>query len=282
MKIFNFCAILTILTFLFGCNSNNFDKEEMATAVDTISATGLTDDSVKMVKTASMDFKVKDVYQSAKRIAQAARTMNGFITNRHLESVEENSKRLAIEDDSIQVISSYIIKADMLVRVPSEKLDDFIEQVSTTASFIKNSNLRIEDKSLQYLASNLKRQNREQLLNEEGGKKRKTIESIHLLNQKDQMIEQELANKQVGSDVKYSTIQLSFFQDALIRKEIVANNDLAHYRLPFLKSIKTAFFNGWEYFLSFLVGLTSLWMFIVVAIVIAMAFRHYKIRKANV
>ncbi|MEJ6979387.1 DUF4349 domain-containing protein [Pedobacter sp. P351] len=281
MKTLKYAVFLIPLALIYSCNSNHSEKELLNTAADTVSASGLTGDAVMLIKTASIDFKVNNVFDSAKRIANTARSMNGVIINRHIESIDENSKRLEISDDSVQVISSYIIRANMLVRVPTAKLDQFIEEVSATAAYIQNSQLHIEDKSLDYLSAEMKKQNRRQLLKNEAGKNHKTDETITLADQTDQLIEQQIQNKKIDADVNYSTIQLSFFQNALIRSEVVANNKLSDYRLPFAKSMNNAFFNGWNYFLTFIIAIANLWMFIVAGIMVVFSYRYYKVRKAG-
>src|SRR5690606_226266 len=128
---------------------------------DTISTSGLTGNALKQVKTAGMDFKVKDVYKAASDISTEARSIGGVVSKRKIESVTEQNKKLKISDDSVQVISSYIIKAAMIVRIPSEKLDSFLDSVSRTASFIQSQTLDINDKSLEYASLEAKKEQRE-------------------------------------------------------------------------------------------------------------------------
>jgi len=132
MKLLQFYALFTI-TIISSCNTNRSEEELMNSSTDTLSASGLTGNAVKLIKTASIDFKVNNVFESAKRIANTARRMNGVVTNRQIQSVDENSKRLKISDDSLKVLSSYIIKANMLVRLPTINLDQFIEEISAAA-----------------------------------------------------------------------------------------------------------------------------------------------------
>lgn len=262
-----------------SCNSNNFDKEALSTAADTQSATGFTGDSVKMVKKASMNFKVKDVSGSTKNIIRMARSMNGFVTQRSMESVENETKMLKIKDDSVQTITSYIVRAELLVRIPAEKMDDFIEMVSNSASFIHNINVQIDDKSLQYLASQIKQRNSIQLLRDEKSKDHKTREAIELMKSQNQAVDEEIAARNIEADVKYSTVQLNFFQNALIKKETIAENNLSGYRLPFFRSMKNAFSDGWNYFLTFIIGITHFWMFLLAIGAIIIGYRYYKLRK---
>ncbi|EOR96742.1 hypothetical protein ADIARSV_0005 [Arcticibacter svalbardensis MN12-7] len=279
LNLFGYYLIITGL--ICSCNTNRSEKEIINTSVDTLSASGLVGISVKLIKTASIDFKVKNVFESAKHIVSSTHKMNGLVLDRHIESVDENSKSLAISDDSVQLINSYVVKANMLVSVPTEKLDGFIDDVSASAAHIQDIQLKIEDKSLDYLAGKMKQQNHEQLLQYKAGKNHKTNESISLLEQNNKLVDQQVKNKKIDADVNYSSVQLSFYQNPLVRSEVMARDDLSGYRLPFLSSIRNSFFNGWYYFLTFIIGAVSLWMFILAGVVIIFTYRYFKFRKVS-
>jgi len=76
--------------------------------------------------------------------------------------------------------------------------------------------------------------------------------------------------------------QLDFSQNPIVRSEIQADHSLSDDRLPFARSMKNAFFNGWNYFLSFIVGATHLWMFILAGAAIVFTAKYYsRKRKLN-
>lgn len=282
MKALKLFGYLIIIGLIFSCNANRSEQELLSTSADTLSVSGLVGNAVKLVKTAGIDFKVRNVLESAKLIVTSTRKMNGLVLDRHIESVDENSKRLAISDDSVQVINSYVVKANMLIRVPTEKLDEFIDLVCASASHIQNIQLKIEDKSLDYLAGKMKQQNSRELLQDKVGKDLKTAESVSLLEQKNNHVDQQVQNRKIDANVNYSTVQLSFYQNPLVRTEVMAKDDLSGYKLPFSSSIKNSFFNGWENFLSFVIGVVNLWMFILAGIVIFFAYRYFRGRKVSV
>lgn len=271
-------ALITITFFLLAGCSRNQSGEFFSTNADTISTSGLTGNALKQVKTADMDFKVKDVYKAASDISTEARSIGGVVSKRKIESVTEQNKKLKISDDSVQVISSYIIKAAMIVRIPSEKLDSFLDSVSQAASFIQSQTLDINDKSLEYASLEAKKEQRE--------KAAAAIESSgnpsRLIREKETGINQELASKQIDAEVKLSTVQLNFSQNPIVRSEIQADYNLSDYRLPFIRSMKNAFFNGWNYFLSFIIGIAHLWMFILAGAAIIFTAKYYsRKRKLN-
>ncbi|MXV49905.1 DUF4349 domain-containing protein [Pedobacter sp. HMF7647] len=281
MKKIFLITILSGAALLFSCNANKTESEATAEASDSVTTNYSANDSVKLVKSATIDFKVKDVYNSANALKKAVAEQRGLVTNQTIDSYEDGSKTLQVSNDSMQVITSYVTKANMLVRVPAENLDHFLEQVSVNADYIKSLNVLVEDKSFQYLSSRLKQQNRDRLYENELNKKHKTGEAIDLIGQKDQAIDNLVSNRQINRDVQYSTIELSFYQDAAIRKEIVANTDLSYYQLPFSRSMSDAFANGWNYFLRIVIAIMNLWVFILVGVGVWVWYRYYRVRKIS-
>jgi len=272
MKIFPSILILALFIFLSGCSSNVSESE----LSDTVSVSGLTGESVKLVKKISMDFKVKDVRKSAGEIAGTARKLGGMVTHYNISSEEYNSKTLPVSDDSLLVITSYRTSAYMIVRVPSADLEEFIGIVSSTAAFIRSSKLDIDDMSLDFLESTMKQENRKELFEAGASVKGKISQVGDLLRQRDVKVEEHVKNMRIDADVKFSSITLTFFQNDRINKEIIANNDLTNYALPFSRNIANAFYSGWDVFLSAVVGLTHLWMFILLALIILFGYRSYK------
>jgi hypothetical protein len=281
MKLILAILSLACYTLLLGCESNfsNNDKEFSGLSSDSVSITGFTGDSVKLVKTASIQCKVKDVHQGTKTISALAKEMNGMITYSNIESREDQARKLKVSEDSSLLISIYSTDADITARIPSNKLEDFLFRVADIGYFTSNSKMAIDDKSLDYLASHLKQQNRIQFLKSAGNKNIKGVASFGLLETKDEAIENEIAKRQIDADVKYSMVQLKLYQNPLVRKEIIVNDVIEDYKLPFSKNLGNAFNNGWNIFLNFILALTHLWMFIIAGIVVWITIKYYSKRK---
>lgn len=122
----------------------------------------------------------------------------------------------------------------------------------------------IQDKSLQYLALDLKQKNRQLIVK---GVTRPTIAAVNnTIARKDEVAEQEIEKRQINADANYSIVQLNLSQNALVRKEIVSNYYLADYDLSFGRRMMAAFLAGWSYVLNFLIAITHLWGFIVIGL----------------
>ncbi len=283
MKTTTFFCVLITISFLMACNSNKMERADSGSSADSVSTafTPMMPDSVKLVKTAGIDFKVKDVYKSSRLISEKARFMGGMVTHQNIESVQKKEKSMRISGDSVLTVSAYTTQADLIVKVPSSQLEEFMQEVSSIATFVYSSKLDIDDKSIDYLASSLKQKSRQELLSLAKKKTIKSNEAASLIDKEDERIDQIINNKRIDTDVRYSSIQLNLSQPPVIRKEIVANEELSAYNLPFFHRLGNALVNGWELFLSLIIGVTNLWMLIILGLVSWFAFRLYKQKRKD-
>lgn len=95
----------------------------------------------------------------------------------------------------------------------------------------------------------------------------------------DEAIQKIIANKTIDADASYSMVTLSVYQNAVIRREMIANYVVDDYKLSFTARLGNALANGWESFLHFLIAVLHLWMFIVFAILVYYAYRLWQQRK---
>lgn len=267
---------LIIISLLFYSCDQQADQEYAQTRAlsDTVSISGLTGDEVKIVKTAGIHFKVKNVEEASRSVSALAQSMGGMIFSQHLESVEQQKKELKLSADSLLVITAATPQSNITARVPSENLEDFLYRVADLGYFTDHSRLDIDDKSLEYMANALKQKNRNAVLSatkvlNTGNSKTNTIRI------KDESIQQYIANRQIDADASYSTVSLSLYQNPVIRKEVIANYVMADYQLPFGKRLSNALTAGWQYFLSFVLVLADLWVFIFLAIVGYLTYRVF-------
>lgn len=278
MKPSSLTIAISFLLFLFSCQNNgeNRDSENLSPLSDTTSVTGLTGDSVKLVKTAATHVKVKDVEQSTRAVSVLAQKLGGMLTLQNLEAVEQGKKELKLSSDSLLVITAVEPRADITARVPSHNLEAFLFSVADLGYFTTSTHLQVDDRSLSYLENTLKQENRTEVLAQPTAKPKTPSATLQTIAVKDEAIEQNIANRAIDADVNYSTVNLNLYQNAIIRKETVANPYLDNYDLPFWKRLGNALENGWEYFLSFVVAVAHLWMFIGAGVLVVMAYRYWQ------
>lgn len=274
MKHFLSLFTLSLSVFLFSCHSSTNEEQTFDALSDTTSITGLTGDSVKLVKIAGINFKVKDVEQSTRAISGVAHKFGGIIYDQSFESLEGGRNELKISTDSLMVITTYTPHADITARIPSENLEQFMYSVADLGYFTGSTKLHIDDRSLEYLEGALKQKNRTEELSEPINRRTKSFTDRERVEVKDEVIEQQISNRAIDADVKYSTVKLSLFQNPLVRREIIANYFISDYHLPFSKRLSNAISDGWQYFLAFVLALAHLWMFIMLAVAIFLCYRY--------
>lgn len=270
--------LVLLIMIVTSCHNNGRDNEIAQALSDSTSITGLTGDSVKLVKTASIDIKVNDVEKAAWGVSALAGQLGGMIYHQNLEAIEGERKELMLSHDSLLVVTAYTPHADLSVRVPSEQLEIFLHNMADMGYFTQSSQLHIEDKSLDYLENTLKQENRQQALLK-AGRSNKAVGLMPTINVKDAMIEQGITNRAIDADVAYSLVHISLFQNCLVRKEKIANYLLSGYELPFQNRLLNAIGDGWEFFLSFLLFLAHLWVFLLVAGILWISYRYVQSRK---
>jgi hypothetical protein len=233
----------------------------------------------KLVKTANMRFKVKNVQQTSEHITALTTSYHGLVLHHQVGSSELRSMDVRKGDDSVTRVTAFNTTADITVKIPTDKLEDFMNKVERMGIYINNRQLDISDKSLDYLAARLKLQSRKELVSQQKRGKIVIKNPANVLLLKDDMVDQQIGNRQIDDEVKNSIVTLSFYQSNTIYKEIIANDDPTAYNLPFFKRLVSAIENGWSIFEELLLGLANLWVLIIAGLGVWMVIRYYKSKR---
>jgi len=257
-----------------GCEFVNNSSSADSAKMDTTIAAG-----PKLVKTACMHFKVKNVQQTGERIIALTATYNGMMMHHQMGSTSERSLDIRISNDSVMRVTSFYTTANITVKVPSEKLDEFMNKVAGMGVYVNNRSMDITDKSLDYLSAQLKLKSRNELVSQQ--KKGKVIikNPANVLLLKDEMVDQQISSRQIDDAVKESVVNLSFYQSNTINKEVIANDDPSAYNLSFFRRVGMAIENGWNLFVDVVVGLTNLWVFIGAGFGVWTVVKYYRRKK---
>lgn len=271
---------IAMLALFCRCN-NASENSDYAAISDSASITGLTGDSVKLVKTAGIHFKVKNVEQGTRAVSALSRTFSGMLTYQSMEATEQGRKELKLSADSSLVITTVLTQAEITARIPAQHLEAFLYGVADLGYFTGSTRLQVDDRSLQYLENALKQKSRAAVLLQPTVKNRtKSVAVQQTVALKDEAIEQEISNRAIDADVAYSAVNLTLFQNPVVRKEVVVNTDIESYQLPFGKRITNAVAAGWEFFLNVLIALAHLWAFGLSALVMYIVYRYWRRRRA--
>jgi hypothetical protein len=274
MKKYLFFAVISIA--IWSCNSSNKMKSADTTAaVDESVADSTAID--KIIKTADMRFRVKDVQEVKEKLSNSIKEEGGMVVEFTVQSNIIRTEKAKYSADSLLELTSYRKEGQVVAKVPSDKLDDFTNKVVKMAVFVDQQSLKLDDQSMNYLSNALKSKNRVeavQQLNKHANKKSNNVETT--LEIKDDYVDKKIQNQVIDSRVKYSTITLNFYQDNTVQKLVVGNDDLYDYRPAFLNRFWLGIQNGWVIFKEFILILTNLWVLILLAGAGYFVFRHYR------
>lgn len=272
----NIIAIAIILT-IFGCQS----ESKKYAGADTVALEPLdkavTDSTAteKIVKTADMRFRVKDVQKTKEQLSKTIKAEGGTVAEFSIESIIQETDKVKQSTDSLKEITSYRTQGYLVAKVPSDKLDDFTNAIAKMAVFVDNQSMKMDDQSMAYLSNKLKAQNRIdaiEKINKVASKKSANVESSLFI--KDDYVDKRIENMQIDSRVKFSTITLNFYQDNTVKTMVVANDNLYDYRPSFMNRLWLGIINGWTIFKEIIIAISNLWMLILVGIATFLAIRH--------
>jgi hypothetical protein len=268
---------------LAACKGKHRPYEIVNNSADSTKIADTTLTTPKLVKAAEMNFKVKNVQQVSENIIVLTKQYGGMVTHHQIQSSSEQSKDVHISNDSIKRISAFSTTADMTIKMPSEKLEDFMTKVGYMGIYVNISRMDIEDKSLDYLSSQLKLNSRKELVNQQKSGKIVIKDPSSVLSLKDDLIDEQIDNRKIDEAVKYSIIRLNFYQSNTISTENIANDDPSSYNIPLFQRLGLAFTNGWNMFIDVIVGLVNLWVFILAGLSAWAGYRYYsrKVRPIN-
>lgn len=275
----NIIAIAIVLT-IFGCQKSNekYASSEVLVANELRIPTDSTA-VAKIIKTADMRFRVKDVQNTKEQLSKTIKAEGGTVAEFSIESTIQETDKVKQSTDSLKEITSYRTQGYLVAKVPSEKLDEFTNTIAKMAVFVDNQSMKMDDQSIAYLSNKLKAQNRVdaiEKINKVASKKSANVESS--LNIKDDYVDRKIENVQIDGRVKFSTITLNFYQDNTVKTMIVANDNLYDYRPAFVNRFWLGIVNGWTIFKEIIIAISNLWMLILVGIVVFFAIKYF-IRK---
>lgn len=283
MKTKLFLALLAGVLLLGACKGSNYEAirdEKSASNADTVAvsadSTKVGTTPTKLVKTADMRFKVKNVQQTGDAIAALTARDGGMVMHHQMQADVERSEDIRVSNDSVKRVSALRTDANMTVKLPSEKLESFMTEVAHMGMYVTLRKMDIEDRTLDYLSEKLKLRNRQDLVEQQ--KKGKVVikNPVNVMLLKDDMVDQQIGNMRTDEAVKYSIVTLSFYQSNFINQEMIANDDPSAYQLPFVNRLAIALNNGWQLFVELILGLANLWVFITLGMALWAMYRYYK------
>jgi hypothetical protein len=209
----------------------------------------------KLIKNGSMEFEVSNVEETKKSITQLTADFAGYVSSDNQNNYSGTPRY------------------EQTVRIPADKLDDFISKIEGLARNVDSKNISIQDVTEQFIDVETRLKTKKELEARylELLKQAKTVKDLievetQLANVRGEIESMEGRLKYLTNQVAFSTITLSYYQP-------VSGNT------GFLYRFSRTFGNGWDNFLGFVIGLFEAWPFFLITGVLIWLFIRWRRRR---
>ncbi|WP_312967995.1 hypothetical protein [Acinetobacter gerneri] len=199
----------------------------------------------RMVREANVDFTAKDVVKTALDIDKLTFDAGGFVEQKNIDFTVVDTQSEKIADGKIKIFEKVNPRADIIVRIPSEKAAGFVNALLPLMYFLNQQQYTAKRYELRLLEEKIS-----QTQTVPSDSKRPELNEIA-----------RLTNMEVQDRVRYSTIHLIVTQPATVRERIDVDID-AVARLNgdnFWKRAWNGVLYGWQFILDLLVILVTIW-----------------------
>lgn len=274
----NLLMLLAVLCLFGACKGSGNYKPINNKDLSTADVAAADSTESKLVKTAEMNMKVKNVSAVSESIVNLTTKYHGMVMHHRMQSDDLRSQDMPLSSDSLVRVSVTRTTAGITVKIPSDSLEQYMTRVEKLGLHVNVRRMDIEDKTLDYLSSQLKLNSRSQLASQQKAGKVIIKKTDDVLMLKDDMIDEKINNKRIDDAAKNSVVDMSLYQSDTIIRENIANDDPAAYQLPFFQRLLLALANGWNLFAAFFIGIANLWVFILAGGGIWLLVKLYKRR----
>lgn len=277
-----------LLLGIYSCKKGEATASEIAaeskdfTTTDSISsAATMSVKDKQFIKTANVNMEVKDVYEATTSLEKSVQDLGGFVTRSNLQSNVFSEETFNTSNEEAMLVKKYQTENTMQVRIPTEKLGEFLTLINSKKLFLNSRIINAEDVTANIKYAEL-----------EGKRIKKTGENItELKTNKDKVNlsdenmseenQQQLANMNVADSLKYSTVGIYIKEPKLRIAEIAVTNTKNidnKYKFNFLYDVKNAFVEGFYLIQRILVGLVTVWPIVLIVVI---GFYFYRKNKSN-
>ncbi|AXG67977.1 hypothetical protein KORDIASMS9_00159 [Kordia sp. SMS9] len=217
-------------------------------------------ENLKIIKTASTRYKVKNIAQALTDIKQMMYVQGGYISElRYDKNYNEKKNRFTI-------------------KIPKENFDTVLDGIQKFAEETDYVNISTTDVTEKYMDAQTRLQTKievKERLEAVLRKNAKTVKDILATENQLRVIQEEIEVvqgklKYMSSRVAFSTIQVEIYETIEYKEQPVA------YKKGFGAKAKEALLGGWHFIQSLFIGILSIWPIILLAIVGIIFFRRWR------
>ena len=205
-------------------------------------------ENLKIIKSASLRYKVKDLQVASKNINLIISQFQGYISDQRAQN------------------DLYQKENRLLIKVPTNNFTTIVDSLGSVAEFIDFENITSQDVTEEYIdiQSRLKtkleiKERYETILR----KNAKTVKDILDTEEKLGAIQQEIESAQgrinyLTNKVTYSTIELTIYETATYKEQPTT------FQRSFLSKMKEGFSFGWNLIQQILLAIVYIWPLLIV------------------
>ena len=302
--------VVTIIMLMWSCSHNRYEERELLSNIaedenmlakesdfgnqnlspetyisSSAAVENPNDTTRRMIRTADIKFKVKDVIKATYSIENIIVKHNGFVENSNLTSQINSTKETFIKEDSILVTTYYSVINTLVLRVPNTQLDTILKEIAQFIDFMDYRVISATDVTLDLLSKKLeqirlaKYDSRMKNAIDSKGKQLNDVTTAenNLLYKQEQADGAKLANLQILDKIKFSTITLSLYQNQSIKYEVIAKEkEVKPYSTPFSISFVDALKFGWTIIVDIFLFLINIWSIILIVVILIMGVKYFR------
>jgi hypothetical protein len=242
----------------------------------------------RFIRTATAEFRVREVYGSALAIEDLAAKHGGFVTRNDISAQVDEVRTRPAGDGNLIELATYTVRGQLQVRVPSMRAQAFLRSLAAQVEFLDSRTFAATDAQFDLLRQQLayaRHQDAQRALGDVAagpgklGEKARTVDArTQSQAQRDEAL---IARREFEDRVAFATIDLSLHQAPRVRSTVRMDVDEAARRASpgFFRRLGHALSAGWFGLLDAALALSQLWPLWLVMGAVVFALRRWRQRK---
>ena len=278
MQKYNLLFFAMFFIFLFSsCNKAEIQENEMKSNADTTgynigtspaAAENNKDSLHKFIRTADIKFKVKNVVSATYDIEEITNRNDGFVTHTSLSSNIDWIRTTPNSTDSSLETTYYTVANSLTLRVPNNRLDTTLKEISKNIDFLDHRIIIADDVSVQIISNSYARVRSAKYekrlttaIDTKGIKLNDITNAEDLLQGKQESADYtKLSDFTLHDKIKYSTVTLNIYQPQTFKTSLMPNEiKTKEYEPAFRQKIAVSILYGWKILEVLIVSLLKLW-----------------------
>lgn len=219
----------------------------------------------QFIKTAEVDMEVKNVYDASLAIEKSLVKLGGFVTKSQMRAQSISEEVFNTSDTEATMLRKFRNENQMQVRIPTEFLGDFLNDINQSKLFLNTRIINAEDVTANIAYSKLESeryQKKQQNINQLKTNKDKVELTDN--NMKDNN-DQQIAKINIADQLKYSSVSIYLKEPNISIAQIPISNVKNfdnQYKNNFGFELKNALVEGFYRIQKIIVFLVSIWPFL--------------------